>query len=441
MKLIMTLKDLRHFLDEEIWRVTRSDLKSPLTYRWYTLLKVTILSIQQFMRDRIITRAEALTYNTLLSIVPLMAILFAIARGFGFDALLESQLRQGFEGQTIAIEVLLELIDSYLQHARSGIFIGVGLVMLLWTVLTLTGNIERAFNQIWQVKTPRSLFRKITDYLSIFLLLPVLLVVSGGLSVFMTTMLKDLEGYMLMAPFLRFLVRAIPFAFTSMMLVALYIFMPNTKVKFANALFPGIVAGVAFQALQYFYINSQIWVSNYNAIYGSFAAIPMFLLWTHISWCICLFGAVLTYASQNVENYNFEKDARNVSRRYHDFLCILLMSSICKRFAAGERPYTAEEMARLHRIPIRMVKEILYELQDLDLLYPVQEDEKSGSPFYLPAEDIGRLSVKVVLQRIDNEGSENFKVDHTNQFKKQWEVLVQAKDTYYRSTEMLLKDL
>ena len=313
--------------------------------------------------------------------------------------------------------------------------------MLLWTVLTLTGNIERAFNQIWQVKTPRSLFRKITDYLSIFLLLPVLLVVSGGLSVFMTTMLKDLEGYMLMAPFLRFLVRSIPFVFTSMMLVALYIFMPNTKVKFANALFPGIVAGVAFQALQYFYINSQIWVSSYNAIYGSFAAIPMFLLWTHISWCICLFGAVLTYASQNVENYNFEKDARNVSRRYHDFLCILLMSSICKRFAAGERPYTAEEMARLHRIPIRMVKEILYELQDLDLLYPVQEDEKSGSPFYLPAEDIGRLSVKVVLQRIDNEGSENFKVDHTNQFKKQWEVLVQAKDTYYRSTEMLLKDL
>ena len=166
MKLIMTLKDLRQFLDEEIWRVTRSDLKNPLTYRWYTLLKVTILSIQQFMRDRIITKAEALTYNTLLSIVPLMAI-------FGFDALLESHLRQGFEGQTFAIEVLLELIDSYLQHARSGIFIGVGLVMLLWTVLTLTGNIERAFNQIWQVKTPRSLFRKITDYLYIFLLLPV----------------------------------------------------------------------------------------------------------------------------------------------------------------------------------------------------------------------------------------------------------------------------
>ena len=442
MKLIMTLKDLRNFLDEDIWRVTDEDTKNrPLKHLWYTWLKVTVLSLQRLVRDGLVNKAAALTYSTLLSIVPILAILFAIARGFGFAALMESQFRQGFEGQSLAVETLLGLIDSYLEHAKSGVFIGVGLVMLLWTVLTLTGNIERTFNQIWQVKKPRSLFRKITDYFSIFLLLPILIVVSGGLSVFMATMVKDLESYELMAPFVKFLVRLVPFVFTSMMFVALYIFMPNTKVRLANALFPGIVAGVAFQAWQYFYINSQIWVSSYNAIYGSFAAIPMFLLWTQISWCICLFGAELTYASQNVENYNFEKDARNISRRYHDFLCILLMSAICKCFARGEHPYTAEEMARQHRIPLRIVKEVLYELQDLDLIYPVMEDEKSDAPIYLPAEDINRLSVGELLKRIETEGSENFKVDHIGAFSKEWQLLARAKESYYAAAETLLKDL
>jgi membrane protein len=261
--------------------VTKEDV-NPLTYRFYNILKVLMLTVQRFMRDRIVQRASALTYSTLLSIVPILAILFAIARGFGFANLMEMQIRQGFEGQSLVVETLLGWIDSYLEHAQSGVFIGVGLVMLLWTVLTLTDNIERNFNQIWQVKKPRSVFRKITDYFSIFLLLPILIVVSGGISVFMTTMLKNFEQFALMAPFVKFLIRSIPFAFTSMMLIALYVFMPNTKVKLRNAFLPGIVAGIAFQFLQYFYINSQIWVANYNAIYGSFAAIPMFLLWTQI---------------------------------------------------------------------------------------------------------------------------------------------------------------
>ena len=148
MKLIMTFKDLRNFLDEDIWRVTKEDV-NPLTYRLYKILKVLMLTVQRFVRDRIVNRASALTYSTLLSIVPIFAILFAIARGFGFANLMEMQIRQGFEGQSLVVETLMGWIDSYLEHTKSGIFIGVGLVMLLWTVLTLTDNIERNFNQIW----------------------------------------------------------------------------------------------------------------------------------------------------------------------------------------------------------------------------------------------------------------------------------------------------
>ena len=434
---------LKRFLTESIWRVTENEV-SRVQYIFYNILKVMLLSLQRFNEDRIVNKAAALTYNTLLSIVPILAILFAVARGLGFSDIMEGQIRKGLEGQTIAVDTIIQLTDSYLAHAQSGIFIGIGLLVLLWAVLTLTGNMERTFNQIWQVKKQRSPFRKITDYFSIFLLLPIVLVVSGGLSIFMTTALKDVEGYLILSSFAKFLVRTIPYIFIGFMFTGLYIFMPNTRVRFRNAIVPGFIAGAAFQVLQFFYINSQIWVSNYNAIYGSFAAIPMFLLWTQISWSICLFGAELSYCNQNFENYNFAHETRNISRRYHDFLCILIMSFICKRFARGERPYTASSLSQTHNIPIRMTRQIIYELVDLRLIYECNPDadEKGASPFYLPVEDTENLNVGTLLTRLDAAGNENFKIDKDNKYSAAWEALEKARDEYYKDmSHVRLKDL
>ena len=434
---------LRRFLTDEIWRVTKSEVSS-VQYFFYNILKVILLSIQRFNEDRIINKASALTYNTLLSIVPILAILFAVARGLGFSEIMEEQVRKGMEGQSVAVNTILQLTDSYLAHAQSGIFIGIGLLVLLWAVLTLTGNIEHTFNQIWQVKKQRSPFRKITDYFSIFLLLPIVIVVSGGLSIFMTTTLKDFESYLILSSFAKFIARTIPYIFTGFMFTGLYIFMPNTRVLFKNAIVPGFIAGGAFQILQFFYINSQIWVSNYNAIYGSFAAIPLFLLWTQISWSICLFGAELSYCNQNFENYNFANETQNISRRYHDFLCILIMSFICKRFAAGKRPYTVMSLAQIHNIPIRMTRTIIYELVDLNLLYECTSDDdgKSSAPFYLPTEDTNNLNVGTLLTRLDIAGSESFKIDKENKYNRTWQTLEQAKNEYYKNiSNVLLKDL
>ena len=434
---------LKRFLTRDIWRVTEDEV-SRMKYLMYNTTKVLLLSVQRFSDDRIVNKASALTYNTLLSIVPILAILFAVARGLGFADIMEEQVRRGMEGQTVAVDIIIQLTNSYLQHAQSGIFIGIGLIVLLWAVLTLTSNIEKAFNQIWQVKKQRTPFRKITDYFSIFLLLPIVLVVSGGLSIFMTTALKDVEGYLILSSFAKFLVRSVPFIFTGFMFTGLYIFMPNTRVRFKNAIVPGFIAGAAFQVLQYFYINSQIWVSNYNAIYGSFAAIPMFLLWTQISWSICLFGAELSYCNQNFENYNFANETRNISRRYHDFLCILIMSFICKRFAQGERPYTAMSLSQFHHIPIRMTRQIIYELVDLRLLYECNPDvdSKGDMPFYLPSEDTENLSVATLLTRLDSAGSENFKIEKNDMYGAAWKTLESARDDYYKNlSHVLLKDL
>ncbi|WP_300724578.1 YihY/virulence factor BrkB family protein [uncultured Bacteroides sp.] len=425
------------FLKNGIWRVTEDEV-TPLRRRVYSCIKIVFLSIQQFLEDRIPVRASALTYSTLLSIIPILALLFAIARGFGFDALIELQLRTGVASQQS--ELVITWINSYLEHAKSGVFIGIGLVMLLWTILILTDNIERSFNLIWQVKHPRSVFRKITDYFSMLLLLPLLIVISSGLTIFMTTYVKSMDNFLVLAPIMKFLVRLIPYALTWGMFIGLYLFIPNTTVKFKYAWLPGILAGSAFQAFQYFYINSQIWVSNYNAIYGSFAAIPMFLLWTQISWTICLFGAQMSYVSQNLDSFSFGKETANISRRYHDFFCTIILSAMCKRLASEGSPYTAEEISKEHKIPIRLTKKILYQLQDMKLIYETP-DENNSDIRYLPGMDISKLTVGVLLNKLDSTGAEDFKINH-KRYAKTWDALICAREEYNKqNNQELLKDL
>ena len=429
---------LQQFITVDIWRITDDEL-TPLRRRLYDVVKVITLSITQFIDDKLTVRASALTYSTLFAIVPILALLFAVARGFGMGSLVESQLN------TIVLseqsELVLGWIDSYLQHAQSGIFIGVGIIVLFYAILMLIDNIERSFNAIWQVKRPRTMVRKITDYFSMILLLPVLIVISGGLSVFMATYVKSMEHFLLLGPMMKFTLRCVPYVLTCIMLTTLFIFMPNTKVRLRHAILPGILAGSAFQAFQYFYINSQIWMSSYNAIYGSFAAIPLFLIWTQVSWTICLFGAEMSYVSQNLESFSFGKESANISRRFHDFFCVIIMSTICKRFEKGEEPLNAEAISHMHKIPIRLTKAILYELVDVKLVYESLTDEKDDSPGYMPGIDIGSLSIGTLLQRLESNGAEDFKID-IESYSTPWETLAEIRKDYLnRSDKVLLKDL
>lgn len=435
------ITDSWKFLTYDIWRITEDEV-TRTKFSLYTIIKTLYLCINRFTKDRLVNKASALTYSTLLAIVPILAILFAIARGFGFDYLMEHQFRNGFGGNMETTEAILSFVNSYLSQTKGGVFIGVGLVMLLWTVINLVDNIEITFNRIWEIKKARSMYRKITDYFSMFLLMPILIVVSGGLSIFMSTMLKQMEDFVLLGPALKFLIQLIPFVLTWFMFTGLYIFMPNTKVKFKHALISGILAGTAYQAFQFLYIGSQLWVSRYNAIYGSFAALPMFLLWLQISWTICLFGAELTYAGQNIKQFSFDKDTRNISRRYRDFIAILIMSIIAKRFELNSPPYTASEISEENQIPIRLTNQVLYQLQEIDLIHEVVTDQKSEEIGYLPSMDINHLNVALLLDKLDTYGSEDFKVDKEKEFSEQWKVLIESREEHYKSaSKVLLKDL
>lgn len=358
-----------------------------------------------------INNAAALTYSTLLAIVPILAVVFAIARGFGYNKYIEEWFRNVLSSQPQAAETIIGFVNSYLIHTKSGIILGIGLVFMLWTVTMLIRNIELAFNNIWQVKKPRSFFRTVTDYMGMFILAPIIIVVTSGISIFVATVTSQTEGMELFAPMVRTLWDIMPFVLMSAIFIALYVFMPNIRVKLKCAIWPGVLAGVAMQGLQLFYIHSQIWVSSYNAIYGSFAALPLFMLWVQISWSICLFGAELCYTSQNMEEYAFRTETYEISPRYRMIMSMLIMSMICKRFEKGESPYTALELKLNTNIPIRITQNILYELIDLGLINEISGDEKGDVSVYQPAQDISRLSVGRLIDKYETKGKWELKLN------------------------------
>ena len=270
------------------------------------------LTVRFFTEKRVMTQASALTYSTLLAIVPIFAVVFAIARGFGYNKYIEMWFRELLSSQPQVADVMVGFVNSYLVHTKSGIFLGVGLIFMLYTVLMLVNNVEETFNKIWQVNNSRPIIRSFANYLATFFLFPIIIVVSTGLSIFMETVADSMVDSTLLGPVIHKLLNFSPYMLMSLLFVLLYVYMPNTEVRISCAIVPGILAGIAMQVLQIVYIHSQIWVTGYNAIYGSFAALPLFMLWVQISWTICLFGAQLTYTNQNLNRFGINLEPIDV---------------------------------------------------------------------------------------------------------------------------------
>ena len=274
------------------------------------------MTIRNSMELQINVLAASLTYRTLLSLVPGLAVLFAVARGFGLLNIIKSQISTYFPGQE---EILIEVtgfIDNSLEHAQGGVFAGVGVIVLLYTVFILFSDIENNFNTIWQLSKGRTIQRRISDYFALIFIMPVFIVLNSALSLMISssTMYFDAFSYIL-NPLVTQVLNILPFFIIILVLTLLYKFMPNTKVKFINALIAGFVAGTALQLFQLVYISGQIWITKYNAIYGSFAALPLLLLWLQLSWNIVLMGVELSFSLQNIQKFYFEKETKNISRR------------------------------------------------------------------------------------------------------------------------------
>ncbi|MDR0824968.1 MAG: YihY/virulence factor BrkB family protein [Prevotella sp.] len=436
-KIKLFIKDVVHFLSYDIWRINKKD-RSSRKIGLYNIIKSFILAIRNISGTQLFTRASALTYSTLLSIVPLLAVLFAIARGFGFQNIVKTQLFSYFAGQEEMLNNTTAFIDKSIEYAQGGIFLGVGVILLLYTVINLLSNIEDNFNVIWQLKKGRTYYRMFTDYLALIIIAPIFLICNAGVNILLSTTAE--EQYilgLLLGPFMK----VVPFLITILLFTILYIYIPNTKVKFMSALFGGIFTGICFQVFQILYINGQIWISKYNAIYGSFAALPLLLLWLQLTWFFVLFGVQLSFAYQNVNKFSFEHETSNISRRYKDFITLLIMTLIIKRFEKGHTPYTADELSEYYKIPTKLTGDILFYLQKIDMLAETPSEDVLV-PAYIPAIDINHITVDYLFEKIERHGSEDFKIDTDIEFRKEWDAILEMKDlSGSQNGNQLLKNL
>ena len=435
------LKKLIHFLQVDIWKIPSEGDYHPHALL-IEVLKKLLLAVRFFTAKRVMSHAAALTYSTLLAIVPIFAVVFAIARGFGFNKYIEEWFRDAFNSQPQAAEVIINFVNSYLVHTKSGVILGVGLIFMLYTVLMLVRNIELTFNEIWQVKKLRAPFRMFTDYVAMLFMFPIFIVLASGLSIFMATLADRVSDAMLIGSFMRILMNIFPYVLMSVVFIALYVFMPNTHVKLRYCIVPGILAGVAMQCLQLVYIHSQIWMSSYNAIYGSFAALPLFMLWVQISWTICLFGAELCYTNQNLEFYDYDTKTMDISHRYRMLMSALLMSKICQRADQGKEPYTALELRKLTGIPIRIVNDLLYNMIDAGLLIESTPDEKESTSRFSLIGNAEKMTVGSLIDRLEAQGTWRLDVPVGNHYNDGWKKVVKCRLDYLKSArEVLLKDL
>ena len=435
------VNQILQFFTKDIWRITQGDV-SPLRFLLLEVVKKLMLAVRFFTAKRVLTKASALTYSTLLAIVPILAVVFAIARGFGYNKYIEVWFRDAFKSQPQVADVIIGFVNSYLIHTKSGVFLGIGLVFMLYTVLMLVSNVEDAFNEIWQVKKPRSFFRTFTDYLAMFFIFPIIIVITSGISIFVTAIADSMPDFLLLGPAVRFMIDLIPYVLMSGMFIALYVFMPNTHVKPISAVVPGILAGIAMQGLQIFYIHSQMFLSGYNAIYGSFAALPLFMLWVQISWTICLFGAELCYTNQNLDYYDFDANTGEISHRYKILLCALLMSRICRRFANGQKPLSALELREETTIPIRIVNDLLYALMEAGMVTEITSDEKGETSRFMPSMDIHQMTVGQMIDRLESYGKWKIDLDLSELFSERWSKAVELRSIYLRDARnILLQDL
>lgn len=429
------------FIVENILHTPEREL-SGLWRNLRKLVSVIRITAKHFLDDELQLRASALTYNTMLAIVPILAILIAIAGGFGFEKIIESQILESFPAQRDALSTAFQFVDNYLKFSQSGIVIGIGVVFLLWTVISLLSNIEMTMNKIWQAKE-RSLYHKINDYTSLFIILPILMILSSGTSVLITTFLKDAEEiFGFITPLIYKLLELSPYFFTIIFFTVAYLLIPNTKVKFKYAFIAGILCGIAFQLFQYLYLNGQIWVSKYNAIYGSFAFLPLLLLWMQLSWLIFLFGVLLSFSMQTAD-YGNEDNVKKISSQYYKFILLIISCVIVQRFEKGLPPLTLQNISSSYNIPIRIAKTVINKLIDSGIVIETLSDDERV-PSYQPAFDISKMSVGMLLSRVDADGTgeKNFRINRDQKYKLQWETITNAYNTMYNAMDnILIKDV
>lgn len=430
-------RNVEEFITKRLWQFRIKDIPFPKAM-FFNAFRIFALTVRGFREDNCILRASALTFYTVLSIVPVLAMAFGIAKGFGFESVLEEELMERFVFQKDALSRVFVFANELLEKTKGGVIAGVGVGILFWTVLKVLSHIERSFNKIWKVSSSRSIGRKFNDYFAVMMICPLLIIVHGSLSVFITVQVKTIMERIaligIFSPIIFTVLKLLPYALIWILLFYIYKVLPFTEIKISSAIIAGILAGTIFQTIQWIYIYFQVGVSQYNAIYGSFAALPLFMIWLQISWMIVLFGAEFSYAFENVNLYEFETEISNMSYSHKKFLYVTIVHLLTRNFSEGQPPLNEKQISEKLGIPRVFVRKSLEDLKQADLISDAQ-CEKGTAKAYLPAHDIRKYRMWYVIKCLETSGTENIPINSSDSVNAIKEILRKFGETLENSPE------
>lgn len=299
---------------------------------------------------------------------------------------------------------IMEMVNRYLETAQGGVFIGIGILVLLWAVYSFFNSVETLFNGIWNVQQSRSIFRQTVTYVAILFFIPILIIVSSGISVFFQATSSELP---ILTSFKTDFLRLIQFGSVWIVFSWLYKVIPNTKVNMLSAVIPGVLMGTLYQLIQMLSVYVLMFLSRTSIVYGAFASIPILLTWLQWTCLLILIGAQMSYAIQNNEQFAYEKDLQKMSRRYKDSITIFVLSVIVHRFEKEQPPCSSRFIAQRYNLPIRLINQVISRLVEINLLNELYVEDGEDT-LYQPAIDTHKISLGMIIDRIDNQGIEDF---------------------------------
>ncbi len=401
----------------------------------FKIVKIFVYTIHAFRKNRSQVRTSALTYYTLLGIIPVMAILLGVARGFGVERDIQNSIMDKFPARKILIEQVMYFSENLLKTMNSGIIAGIGFLFLFWTVSQVLNNIEDSFNDIWQIRKSRSFVQRFTNYIAILFLVPVVIIFAKGLNGFINQNIKNIENIYFVQNIVFALLKLLPYVTPCLIFVLIYSLIPNTKVKLISSVIAGTCACTVYLVIQHFYLKFQVGVVNYNLIYGSFSALPLFLVWVRLSWLIVLSGAEFSYAIQNIEHFDFRFKEVKLSHNTEKGLCIFIYKIIIDKFKKMQSPPTNIEISEEIDIPIQLVDRMLMIMTDINMIARVINSNTEQICFQ-PYNDINEVDLYYLCDKIDNYGEkieiEKISYESLAKLKEMYEKLnLEAKQSEY----------
>jgi membrane protein len=362
----------------------------------FKILKLILFTFENYKKSRSDLWSSALTFYSLLTIVPVIAIAFVVTKGFGLEKLIKDEIYKTFFLQDEILDQILIFSQRTLENAKGELIAGTGLLFLIWSVVKIFSAVEKSFNEIWKVQESRTFVRKLTDYMSLIFLFPLIVVLSNGLSaILQISILKIYPG---LIEILNFIPQILIIVFFTL----IYLIIPNTKVKLSTAFIAGLFSGIVFQVTQSVFIYLQVSLLNYNAIYGSFSLIPIFILWQKIVWFIILLGAHLSFIIQNSYKYSYTINEINLNFSSKRDISIMCIYYLVKNYEEDRPPMSTNELSHEVGIAIGVMQDILNMLVKLNFIVEIvtSSDERK----YKLSKNVEILSIGYIISQITEVG-------------------------------------